>query len=61
MQIGTDTNLQIEKFLGKKGHHHPAMGPVSNSVPPPVGVPNAMVLSGVSEIMTCRLGQTLRE
>ena len=35
MQIGTDTNLQIEKFLGKKGHHHPAMGPVSNSVPPP--------------------------
>ena len=34
MQIGTDTNLQIEKFLGKKGHHHPAMGPVSNSVPP---------------------------
>ena len=25
----------ISKFLGKKGHHHPAMGPVSNSVPPP--------------------------
>ena len=39
MQIGTDTNLQIEKFLGKKGHHHPAMGPVSNSVPPPAHTP----------------------
>ena len=39
MQIGTDTNLQIEKFLGKKGHHHPAMGPVSNSVPPALPPP----------------------
>ena len=35
MQIGIDTNLQIKKFLEKKGHHHPAMGPVSKSVPPP--------------------------
>ena len=35
MQIGIDTNLQIKEFLAKKGHHHPAMGPVSNSVPPP--------------------------
>ena len=38
MQIGTDTNLQIEKFLGKKGHHHPAMGPISNSVTPPCNI-----------------------
>ena len=35
MQIGIDTNLQIKNFSEKKGHHHPAMGPVSNSVPPP--------------------------
>ena len=35
MQIGIDTNLQTKNFSEKKGHHHPAMGPVSNSVPPP--------------------------
>ena len=35
MQIGIDTNLQMKNFSEKKGHHHPAMGPVSNSVSPP--------------------------
>ena len=34
MQIGIDTNLQIKNFSEKKGHHHPAMGPVSKSIPP---------------------------